>query len=413
MKRLLALALALLLLSAPGITPTAAQQTVSIGGTLRNGTADAGFDPTTVPITLRILEGVVEMELRTTIPRADGLFEFEEVPFNAGRIYFLTAEYQGVVYSDTLGSSEGITPAELTVFEASTDFNVLTVTSHTLIITGADSTLGIAEILERISFVNLTDRTLVPDLSAPGMPDFLRFALPPDSHNLDVRSDLVGGEVLEVDRGFAVTTPVPPSDTNGHQMEFIYRAPYEGSTLDLGRTLRFGADTLRVVVAAEVATALSSQLADLGTTTVEGRKLQLLEGAGFTQGELLELQLVGLPEPTFLDRFRNDASDWYTDFGVPGFLTISLGGVLVITLIRRRSSGPPGGEMERRGLVDKIVSLDASHRTGSTSKKRYAAHRQALKDQLLWLDVLQRSSELGVAIEEQLTKQEEDPCQFE
>ena len=375
-----------------------AQDATPLTGVLRNGTSDAEFSPESVPVTLRVLEGVVEMENRTVIPRFDGQFEFSGIAALPARTYFLTAEHQGAIYSASFRAAQLGEPLVLTVYDATNSSESLVVTSHTLIVTGADADQRIVEVLERVNVANRGGRTLVADLSAPGMPNLLRFALPPEAHNLEVRSDLVGGEVLEVDRGFALTVPVPPTDDSGHRFEFIYRVPYEAATLDLSRTLRFGADAFRVVVRADAAVAASPQLADLGTATVNDRNLQLLEGTGLPKGTRLELRLTGLPEPTLFSRLQGYAARWYLTAGVPGLAALVLGSILAATLLRRRRREPAAPDHDpgllRQALFRQIAELDTQFDSHAISRRRYGLRRQGLKRQLLELDLQHHLEEL-------------------
>ena len=374
-----------------GAQAASAQEPVTLGGLLRNGTANAPFSPESLSLTLRIFEGPVELEVRTAQPAPDGRFEFPHLPAVPGRTYFLSAEYEGAGYSATLSEGQLAEPVTLTVYEATTDPAVLAVTSHTIIVTGADSGQRLAEVLERVNVANTGDRTFVADLTAVGMPQLLRFALPPNAHNLDVRSTLVGGDVIEVDRGFAITTPVPPSGDTPHLFEVIYRVPYAGSALDMSRTLRFGAARYQVVVPADVATPVSAQLADLGITTIGGRELHLLEGADFAPGTLVELRLAGLPQPSLLSRLSGSSARWYMAAGVPTLMGLGLVLALGYGMIRRRPERPahesPGPQGRRQALLAQIVRLDDEHQARGRSSKRYEARRRDLKRQMLQLDL--------------------------
>ena len=395
---------ALTLWVSTGLPESRAQETTALSGVLGNGSAEADFSPESVPVTLYVLEGVVEMENRTITPGPEGAFEFREVSTVTGRTYFLTAEYQGAVYSISLRAEELAQPVALTVYEATTSADFLSVSEHTIIVTGADPDQRVVEVLERSTLVNSGDRTLVPDLAQEGgMPQFLRFGLPPGFHNLDVRSDLVGGDVLEVDRGFAITTPVAPSGEEGHHFEFVYRVPYTGTTLGISRTLRFGAGTLRVVVPADMALATSPQLTDLGSTTVNERELQLLEGVDLAPGEHLELYLEGLPQPSLLSRLGRSAGHWYLAAGVPGLLGVALATVLVLALLRRKQepTAVPGGPLpDRQAILQQLVDLERRYAEtrigeggvgeGTMRRGRYGRERRRLKQQLLRLDLQRR-----------------------
>ena len=389
-----------------GAVAQSASETVTLSGHLANGTTDAAFEPGSVPVTLRILEGVVELEVRTATPVPNGAYQFEDVPLNPQHLYFLTAEYQGAIYSAALTAEELAAPVNLTVYEASTSVDVLIITSYTIIVTGADLDAGVVEILERASVFNPSDRTVVPDLTSGGMPEFLRFALPTGAHGLDVRSDLVGGDVLEVDLGFAVTTPVPPSGESPYLFEFLYLAPYTGGTLDLSRTLRFGAESVRVVVPADVALGSSPQLDDLGTAPVNDRELQLLEGTGFPAGARLELILSGLPQSSLARQLGGWAARWYVAAGVPVLVAMALGALLVVGFTRRSRIGAAtlgSGTVPatRDVLLQQLAELDAKAERDAVPRRRYLAERRELKRRLMEIE-MQQYLEAQAAKEEQL-----------
>ena len=373
-----------------------AQETVTLSGTLINGTPDAPFTPQEVPVTLRVLEGAVTLEPQTVLPDPDGRFALPGVPVAEGRLYFVSVEYQGAVYSETLEPGELGEPVTLTVYEATSSTEALAITSSTLFVTGADAQERVVEVLERVSVANRGNATLVADLTEPGAMGFLRFGLPPGSFNLDVRSDLVGGQVLEVDRGFAITTPVPPTSGEPQHLEFIYWVPYEGSTADLSRSLPFGADSFRLLLPTDVGSAESPALTDLGTATVEGRDYQLLEGFELARGTRLELELRGLPQPSLWSRVGGGAARWYLAAGVPFLVGAVLLGLLARGVWRRRYSWEEATDMDpaarREAMLREMVALEERLTQGRVSHRQYSIHRERLKRAMLALD-LERSLE--------------------
>ena len=374
-----------------------AQEVAGITGVLTNGTPGAAFAPEQAPVTLRMLEGVVTLEPQTVSPQPDGSFSFPGVEAVEGRVYFLSVEYQGAVYSATPDPTELSEPVALTVYEATTSTEVLTIGSYTIIVTGADVSQRLVEVLEQADVINESNVILVPDLTAPGAMGFMRFALPAGSFNLDVRSNLVGGQVLEVDRGFAITTPVPPSHGQPHQMEFIYRVPYEGTTVDLDRSLPFGAGTLRVLVPTSVGNAISPGLADLGNTTIGGREFHFLEGVGIAPDTRLELRLDGLPQPSLWSRVGRHAGRWYLVAGVPSGMGAALMAVLAYALLRRwaaRRSPARDRGVERQRLLDEAAGIQVRYGEGKLSPRRYRAERDQLKHAVMELDLEAQMEEL-------------------
>ena len=380
--------LALLLVGLGG-TIALAQDGVDLAGTVRNGTQDTAFDPTSVPVTLTILEGVVSIDQRTVSPDADGRFLFSGVPVGSERTYFVSAEHQGAVYSDSLLLPGLPLGANITVFDATSSTDVLAFESYSVIVTGADANRRIVEVLERASVRNDSDRTLVPNFAAegPAMLSFLRFALPPGATHLDVRSNLVGGDILEVDRGFAISTPVPPTLGEPHQFEFIYRLTYEGDTIDLSRTMRFGAESFRYVVPGDTGFGRSAELEDLGATDLAGRTFQLLETQDVPRDHTVDLRIEGLPQPTLLGRVASDGGEWYVRYVVPGAMAVALALALVWGW-RRRPLATATGPMAQGRLLARAADLE--ERSASMPQRRYERERADIKRALVDLQVRSR-----------------------
>ena len=333
MRRVIAACLIAGALTLAGAIPAQGQSVTTLTGTIRNATANVEFDPASVRVSLTILDGIVSIDQRTQFADADGRFAFGDVPVATGRTYFVTAEYGGAVYSVSLQVSNLGMPVNIEVFESTNSSDVLRISDYSVIVTGANRDGRVLEILERASVHNDSDRTLVPDLQGegPAMLSFLRFALPRGATHLDVRSNLVGGDVLEVDRGFAVSVPVPPTPQDQpHRFEFVYRLTYDGAAVDLSRTLRFGAESLRFVVPTDTGTGVAPELADLGVADLTGRRLQLLEGAAFAPGDPAELRVVGLPQPTLLSRIGSASGRAYLAYALPSAVGAALLALLLI-----------------------------------------------------------------------------------
>ena len=398
MRRLLPLVLLALALLAPTLSAQAqSAEPVPIVGRVVHGVEGADFDPTEVRVTLNVLEGVTSLAQHSVTPDADGLFGFE-VAFVPSGTFFFTVEYQGAAYSETRGPSSLDEPLVVTVYDSTHDTSVLAVESYTVIVTGAVPEEGFVEILERAIVRNDSGLTLVPDQAAqgPAMLSFLRFALPPNAHNLDVRSNLVGGQVLEVDRGFALTTPILPTTGEPHQFEFVYRLDYAEAdpNLDLSRTMRFGAESFRFVTPVDVASPASPRLADLGATELNGRLLRLLEGQDIEPAEFIELSVSGLPVRSFLDRARDAAGDWYVLYAVPAAVAL-VGGVIVLLVSTRRRRPASADVSPREGLLAEAQSLAKAYDSHAIDKAAYRRRARAIREALVSLDVEQRLRETG------------------
>ena len=382
---------ALLMLPAQALAQQAGE--IEIAGRVEHGADAASFDPTQARVTLNVLEGITLVSQDSTQPDESGMFSFS-ITAAEGRTYFFSVEYQGAGYSAVRDARELGAPVVITVFDATNDTSVLAVQSHTVIVTGAVPDDGFVEILERVIVRNDSDLTLTPDLNAqgPAMLSFLRFALPPGAYNLDVRSNITGGQVLEVDRGFAINSPVPPTAPGQpHQFEFVYRLDYEESAIDLSRTMRFGAESVRFVVPVDVATPSSARLSDLGATELNGRLLRLLEGQDIAPAEVLPLAVSDLPGEPALDAALESAGEWYVRYAVPAVVGLTLAALLLLSLRRRRAVAMGGASREH--LLAEARALRDAYDRHDIGTAAYEGRSRVIRDALVQAEVRDRLAE--------------------
>ena len=382
---------ALLMLPAQALAQQAGE--IEIAGRVEHGADAASFDPSQARVTLNVLEGITLVSQDSTQPDESGMFSFS-ITATEGRTYFFSVEYQGASYSAVRDARELGAPVVITVFDATNDTSVLAVQSHTVIVTGAVPDDGFVEILERVIVRNDSDLTLTPDLDAqgPAMLSFLRFALPPGAYNLDVRSNITGGQVLEVDRGFAINSPVPPTAPGQpHQFEFVYRLDYEESAIDLSRTMRFGAESVRFVVPVDVATPSSARLSDLGATELNGRLLRLLEGQDIAPAEVLPLAVSDLPGEPALDAALESAGEWYVRYAVPAVVGLTLAALLLLSLRRRRAVAMGGASREH--LLAEARALRDAYDRHAIGTAAYEGRSRVIRDALVQAEVRDRLAE--------------------
>ena len=311
--------------------------TVSVTGTLVNGTM--GMDP---PAGITVLlhrfgagSGSVDTYEETT--GDDGGFRFDGVPaVSDGDSLALVVDYGETRYTEVISRSEITEPVVLTVYEFTRDVAVVATTEQSIIVAGIDSATRRMAMVQLFTLENRSDTTLAPDLSAPpmiGQFSFLRFSLPPAATDLDVSTNLVGGEVIPVGTGFAITAPVPPGR---HQVSFTFTLPYEGNEAAWRDNTLQGAESLQLLVPAEFGNIGVGGLAPADGFSVGEVTYRAWGAEDLTPGEGVSITLSGLPEPTWIDRVGNPLSEsrfWFS--ALPIMVGVALAGLLGWGIWRR------------------------------------------------------------------------------
>ena len=368
----------------------AAQSSMAIRGRLVNGTSGAP-SPEGLEVTLRFRDFRGDLAGRTTVASGDA-FDFPDLTPAMGDGYLVEVLYQGVAYSVQVPADTPGSPVVLTVYETTGDPGVLAVLNSTLILARGDEAERSIGALAVVQLENRSDRTFfaTPGESAPM--DLLRFSLPRGAEDLDVQAFLEGGHLVQVDRGFALTTPVPPGV---HDILFTYRAAYDGDAWVFDHGFPLGAGVFRVMVTQGLGVPESEGMQPLAPVVVAGTGYMVLEARDLAPRQRLLLRLTGLPQPPLWARLQarlaNDDFQRALAPGVLGAVLLGLLGFVVIARRRRTRVRPPGsgGPVEpttaggRQTLVERIAGLDQLHAQGGVDEAGYLEEREALKARLM------------------------------
>ena len=324
-----------LMVAAP--TPLNAQssETMAITGVLINGTPE-GPVPGGVTVLLHLF-GAGSVDTFEATTDASGAFRFDGVPSPPeGGSAAVAAAYGETRYSRAVSPDELSQPLILTVYEFTRDVGVVATTEQSIIVAGVDAATRRIAAVQLFTLENRSDTTLVPDLSAPpmiGQFSFLRFSLPAGATDLDVSTNLVGGEVIPVGTGFAITAPVPPGR---HQVSFTFTVPYRGDALAWRDNTLQGAGLLQLLIPGEFGAIAVSGLPTDDAITIGEVSYRAWRAEDLPPGAGVDLTLSGLPEPSWLTRLGNPLSEarfWYG--AVPTLLAVALAGLLVWGVWRR------------------------------------------------------------------------------
>ena len=361
-----------------------AQVTTDIEGRVVNGTAgeEAPFGLT---VTLSVFRLGDLQDTRETVTGADGGFAFIDVPGGEGHGYILSAEFGGIVYTYERDYPLPEEPVSLMIYESTDSRDSISVSSHSLVVGGVDPDSQTVEILELVGLENSGDRSFLADLSQAqaGQMAFLRFSLPTTVTDLDVQSSLRGGTILQVDRGFAMTTPVKPGE---HEIAYSFRTSYSAGRLTFDHGLPFGAAAFRVLLPEGVGRVSSQELQEMEPLTLGDRTYQGLEGSDLQAGERVVLNFTDLPQPSLLARVRSAATDdAFVLVSIPIALGAWLLALLGYVLLRsgRPASAAAGVQADRAAVISSIALLDDRFRNGEIERQEYLRERWELKDRLL------------------------------
>jgi uncharacterized membrane protein len=350
--------------------------------------------PQPLEVRLEARSGNQVLVSRTTTVQADGQFEFSNVPAGANVSYIVSVEYQGVVYGTAF--SDTSLPVVVPIYETVASTQALTIVGHTMVVTEASARDSVLAILELVALDNTGDRTIVPNLQGapdlqgvPGMADILRFSLPSGARGLDVASDLQGGTFVQVERGFALSSPIPPGR---HEVSFSYQLPYKDTQADLTRTFPFGAEVFRLLIPLHLGTVESDWLRLREQTPLGGTVYQVLESDSMAPGGSLSMTVRGLPRQPWYQRWWNAVgSGTGPRIAVPTILGVALLAVLAYALIARKRV-----EESREALVQAIAELDDAFERNEIDEQDYQQKRRELKARLLHLAAQEQRRAIGI-----------------
>ena len=376
----------LAVLIAVGTHPVAAQETVQlreVTGKIINGTANS-LPPFGLTLTLH-KQTANTYEESTTTTDTKGNFSFENIPLDPQALYGVTVRYQGVVYGADIDlRPESPPPVTVTIYETSDDQSLLSVSSSSLLIPQVDKLSRDVYALEIVNVVNATDRTYVP---GPEPMNLLRFGLPPGAKGLQIDTALVGADVIQVDRGFAVPANIPPGE---HEVMFAYNFGYEGEAVTLDKSYLYGAEKARILVPYEIGDLSSVDFGDPGDVQIGDKHYQLIEVSDVPRQSRAALTISSLPQATLWDRTRAATTDVPYELAAPALLGLLMLSLIAIALARREGllggrTSSAGDEVEsdaRSAVIAQIADLERAWEQGRIRESDYHAKREALLNRL-------------------------------
>ena len=363
-------------IAASGTAALAQQDPILIEGRVANGTPDGGA---VEGLLVTLHQHTMEREDDLTSPAGpDGSFHFEDVLYDSETAYGVSVDYQGALYGVDIDLSAGKPePIELKVYEGTDDESVINGLVVSLLIAEVDPEGQTLPGMESARITNEASHTYVPGAEPMKL---LRFGLPNGAQGLQVDTDLIGANVIQVDRGFGLSTSVPPGD---YEVMFSYRFPYTNDMLELSKSFPYGAEQFRVLVPTEGIDIYGEGMGQPEVVSVGGQRYLLFTSKDLPRGERIALELRGLPRAGTFERLGNSLSDLRWELSAPAALAIVMVALIAFAVHRRRrQTATVQPEGEATALMQLIAELEAGHRTGKISDDDYARRYTALRSRL-------------------------------
>ena len=381
------------------------QQTVTLAGQVVNRTDGATLE-SGLQVTLHSFSQSSGVFLSQDAATDDsGSFLFPNVELLEEGGYAVVTDYADTRYSTLFRPEDLDKPVELVVYETTQDISVIRVAHQALILTKVDPRKQMITAAIFVNLSNESDRTLLPDLTnvGPGRFSFLRFSLPPLAEELDVQSNLVGGQIIPTGSGFALTAPVTPGK---HNISYSFRFPYQGNALSYKQSLLQGADVFQVLIPQRLSEIQVVTLEPMPSLNAAGASYLVWERAELAPGQGVEVELANLPRSNPLSRWGRAATDVsFWQVALPAAMGAALAGLLIYgggLGIRRGVAGDaaisasPSSEPEppgRASLIGEIAALDDGFQKGDIAPATYDRRRAELKALVLNAGDDQSSSE--------------------
>ncbi len=362
-----------------------------ISGTITNKTTGKPLVDATVQ--LGIFDQASQLEQRTTKTDAQGFYKFDQLPTDSTLGFAVRTEYPtNVPYSsDFVSFQAGETAVNLPilVYETTTDpAGIRADRVHYIV----EFDAGRALIAELIVLSLDGDRAYVGDGN-----HVLRFPLPPGAQELNVNEGQLGDRFIQIDNGFVDRLALPPGQ-NVRQILFRYALPYNGSSLDLVRSLPYPAAAVNALVADVGEKVTSPDLTDGGRRETQNGAYFNFTAPNVGANKQVRLNMTGLPTSsgTGVTAASSPASasgglNRWLLFGLIALAAGVAAFVVALPLLRKQNKpglGQPAG-LTSDELIDALAQLDLAHEAGEVSESTYRDERLRLKAQLR--DVLRRS----------------------
>ena len=334
------------------------------------------------PVTLYINGLGDEVESLHTLTGTAGAFEFKAVRFDEEVLYGLTVDYKTVLYSsliDVVPGTESL--ISISVYENTDDSEVISIDSASIVVSEIDINNGTISILEMASIVNDSKFSYVP---GDGPMDLIRFALPQGASNLIFDTSLLGADYIQVDRGVALISSVPPGS---YEIFYSYMVPYVGSTWNFSKSWRYGANNLKVLVPENLAKLQLGLIDEVKQISLAGKNYNVVEISDVGREEKLMFSLSDIEELSYPSKlkvqFKSVNFQYVGPVGLSLVLIVAASwGIWRTAKLRDRQSGLFLGSTEVQIVRDMLTELESLNKKGLIDQRQYTERKSGLEKRL-------------------------------
>ena len=267
-----------------------------------------------------------EFLIQEQLVARDGSFQFNDLHISPLTRYFVSVEFLGVFYVEEVVNSDGSFPKEMliNVYETTSNEDVIDALSVSILFSDVIKDSNQISVMEIVLLNNTSKQTYIP---GDRPMDLIRFGLPGDVVNLDVDSNIVGYDFIQVDKGFALVANIPPGI---HEVAYTYFLNYEDAELSFAHSLRYGAGILRVLINESDGKIISEKYNKPQLTDIGGQSYLVIESKEIVKGEDVSLRLYNLPQNSYLEEFFSKFQGFRYEFFPVSILLLLLLGFLAI-----------------------------------------------------------------------------------
>ncbi len=361
-----------------------ANTTGVVGGKVINLTS-GGTVPTDLNLSLYVVNSLNPQEPQQVLDtkiKANGTYQFENVPIGTNQHYVVMASYKDTVFTSDMVAGDPTHPQvdlPINIYEVA-DNAVNIKISEMVTMMQVNTTSNELQVVQIVSFTNDSDRAYLKTVDGTQMSTSVKLpkgAAFQDFSNGKYKLSPDGTEVFD-------TEPVMPG--NPHIMHLGYSLPYTGQ-MSIEQPIDYALNgKVQVMVANKGLSISGDQFASLGASQLGSQTYQSF-GGQFTRaaGDSLRYDLTGSVAATTTTTAVANSNI----ISPLAYILIAIGLVAIGTALgffmRERTDQRSQPQSQTNDLMKQIADLDVRHNEGKINEAQYLKQRTALKAQLVAL----------------------------